>query len=562
MKNKITVSLNGYMKDRPKTARTTVKGSFFSIVNAETGTIAYTGELSLPVTDRDSGDKVRVADFTGFDECGKFYIKVGFRRSLTFTISEEPYAVLRSLSADTVYASRCGCELSLPEPPEELLSFMHGACHTNSVFHEGRSHDMRGGWHTRGSYEKNVPEAAIITAQILFAIKLFPESFTHEERKRFLDEAKWGLDFMMRMQDRDGGVFEDVHSYRTPIVFATRPEEDQDKQLLGEKTCLATLRFTAVSALAYTVFDKYDKLYAHSLSSEVQKGWIYICSCPEYKQYTTRLGDVAEDGSPSPLEAEFMWCLTQMYDMTGQQEFYDLISSKHITSQFADFPDGSAGGFAALCALLSERKYDSYIVAMIKRRLTDHADRLCIAADSNAYGCTCSANGGYSHGTAFRVTANVQSLILAYLVTGNERYLRTASDGMGYLFGVNPCAKAFVTGTRRGFVHNPAHMASAAAPGDECMPGLVVCGPNDNLSDPYTKWMIRSELPPSLCYVDNMYSVSTNEPFLQYTAALIFISSFYYRIGSSALSGIKKRHIKNGVISLMNTELGEQIRSS
>ncbi len=538
MKNKITVSLKGYMKDRPKLARVTVGGTAFSIIDANTGYSVYSGELSAPVVDPDSGDKVRTADFSGFTGCGRFYVKVGFRRSITFEISEKPYRSLAEQTIGAIYASRCGCRLRAEDVPEglELESFMHAPCHTQTI--DGR--DVSGGWHNMGGYDRDASRTALVAAQILYSLCLFPDNRSEEMRRRLFEEARWGLEFLMKMQDDDGGVFENAAPFRKPLAFAARPEEDMDRQCLGEKTCLAALRFTAVCALGSRVFSEYDKLFAYKLSAVVQRSWIFICSCDEYKCYFGHLGDIAEDGTPYALESDFMWCFSEMYALTGQKEFYDIICKKHMTSQFTGFTESAVGGFAALAALLSRKKYDGHVLAVIRHRLTDHADMLCLASEKSAYGCTCGANGGFSYGTAFRLISNVQSTILAYLLTGNDKYLKCTSEGLSCLFGMNSCAKAFVTGNRRGFVHYPSHMASAAVPGDECLPGLVVCGPNKFRADSYSKWVLKSSDPPALCYTDSVYSISTNEPALHYTAALLFVASFYERIGVSALTGAVK----------------------
>ncbi|MBQ4364091.1 MAG: glycoside hydrolase family 9 protein [Oscillospiraceae bacterium] len=527
MKNKIYVNLKGYLLNGRKIARVTVPARSFSIVNAKTGFINYSGKLSSPTTDDFSGDSVCLADFSDFREEGRYYIKIGFRRSASFEIARFPYRSIRRETLDAMYISRCGYDFLKDDIPVHLKPFAHGECHTSSVIHSNRRFMVNGGWHTMGGYEKDIPQTCLILAELMYTLDIFSYGMDEVENARFTDEIRWGLDFLLKCQDDDGGVFS--RWYPEEQFSPGRPEEDTDTYHLGEKTCLSTLRFISACAHGARIFAN-DPMFCKKLRSASHKSWLWITGCSEYRYYMSRLGDISDDGSPYSLGCDFMWSLCEMYSLTGVQDFSSLISKKHITSQFCGFSDKMTGGFAAMCYLTQEQHRECFVDAFIRRRITDHADRLCIAASHDMFGSACSVDDGFAYGTAFHILTDAQSAAYAYMLSGDRRYLCLASDCLGYIYGCNPNGKAYVTGSKRYFVHSPCHRLSTATFIDDCVPGLVVAGPNKLRTDPYSKWNIDPGTPAAMCYIDNMFSYSTNEPGLHFTAPLLFISAFFDHI--------------------------------
>ena len=243
MKNKFYINRAGYLPDADKIAVVTVNGRFFSIVDPEKGSAVYEGRLSEPIYDKESDDTVRIADFSDFNRPGRYYIKIGIRRSRTFEISESVYRDVRSEVLTAIKLSRCGFDsyAHADEFDSELSPFLHRGAHKDSLSHSGRTYDLTGGWHTMGGFDKDVAQSAIVICELLYSLLVFPESFDRNERQAIIGEARWGMDFLLKMQDTDGGVFSDVHARKK---FSNgMPDEDDDIRMLGDKSCLSTLRF-------------------------------------------------------------------------------------------------------------------------------------------------------------------------------------------------------------------------------------------------------------------------------------------------------------------------------
>ena len=173
-------------------------------------------------------------------------------------------------------------------------------------------------------------------------------------------------------------------------------------------------------------------------------------------------------------------------------------------------------------------------------RVSFRADRLWIARCESGYRVSCSAGGGYIYGTNQRILSNIQQCQLAYLLTGDTRYLRTATENLGYIFGCNPIGSAFITANKDGLCRNPCHRLSSSVYEDICLPGLVVGGANILRTDPFSKWNIEKNTPPAKCYIDNKFSYATNEPSIHYSAPLIFITAFYDEIGRSVFNSLNR----------------------
>ena len=125
----IRVDQVGYTSSAPKLAmvvNVSATGAF-SVVRASDGTSVSTGTLGPPKRDADSGDLVRVADFSGLTADGTYYLDVaGVGRSYPFIVGRDVYHRAYYLAARSYYGQRCGTAVDLgPEFP----GYKHDACH-------------------------------------------------------------------------------------------------------------------------------------------------------------------------------------------------------------------------------------------------------------------------------------------------------------------------------------------------------------------------------------------------------------------------------------------------
>jgi endoglucanase len=115
----IKVDQVGYPLDAPKLAFVVADGdaAHFVVRKAGPGAVVFEGELSAPVADVDTGDHVRVADFSKLKQTRAFYLDVpGVGRSWGFSVGPRPYQRPLYLSMRSFYGQRCGTAVDLGTP--------------------------------------------------------------------------------------------------------------------------------------------------------------------------------------------------------------------------------------------------------------------------------------------------------------------------------------------------------------------------------------------------------------------------------------------------------------
>ena len=100
---------------------------------------------------------------------------------------------------------------------------------------EGKYIDVKGGWHDATDYLQYVTTSATATYQLLFAYQQNPKSFSDEYDKDgnpgangipdVLDEAKWGLDWLVRMNPDSAIMFNQIADDRDHAGFRL-PDHD------------------------------------------------------------------------------------------------------------------------------------------------------------------------------------------------------------------------------------------------------------------------------------------------------------------------------------------------
>ena len=132
-------------------------------------------------------------------------------------------------AAGFYYYQRCGCE----------VPGWHAACHMDDArMPDGTHRDLTGGWHDAGDYNKY--NRSGYTALSVYALAYAYERHKHlldEHAKNAglpnaLDEARWGADWLLKMQDEETGrLWRYVYSgLLETAAFWGPPEEETDNE--------------------------------------------------------------------------------------------------------------------------------------------------------------------------------------------------------------------------------------------------------------------------------------------------------------------------------------------
>ena len=187
--NRITYSTAGYFPSGAKTAVSTVDCDEFSLLD-ECGDEVFCAP-AVPVNNERGA--FRLLDFSDFAAEGVYRLKSGHTLTEPFPIgvSVEKEAVWKLLNF--LYCERCG----FPVPG------VHGGCHFDAIAeHEGKRINYCGGWHDAG----DLSQFMVQTAEIVHALFETAERFKEDAplHARIIEEANWGLDFVLRTRFGDG----------------------------------------------------------------------------------------------------------------------------------------------------------------------------------------------------------------------------------------------------------------------------------------------------------------------------------------------------------------------
>ncbi|MCL2283629.1 MAG: glycoside hydrolase family 9 protein [Fibromonadales bacterium] len=199
-------------------------GSQVQVINEASGNMEYSGAptaFNSGQTDAASGDKIWHFDFSSVKAPGKYYIfdQTNDVRSYSFRIADDVYNNVLKAAVKTFYYQRAGIAKTAQFAGEEWTDAMCFAQdeHTRDFFKKSDAsaeRDLRGGWFDAGDYNKYTKWTADYVAEMLLIYEENPGAFTDDfgipesgnGTPDILDEVKWGIDWLLKMQNSDGSM--------------------------------------------------------------------------------------------------------------------------------------------------------------------------------------------------------------------------------------------------------------------------------------------------------------------------------------------------------------------
>lgn len=235
----IRINQLGYLPSTEKNAVFVSKGAkdpiLFQVCEAGTGTAVWESEKILSFGEYGPFSTTCRLDFSDFREEGNYYITAGNTRSPEFRIGRDVYDGTADFLLEYMRQQRCGYN-----------PFFGDSCHTQDgfiIFHpdpdlDSTHIDVTGGWHDASDYLQYVTTSANAVFQMLFAYQKNP-AFFHDEYDKdghpgsngipdILDEAKWGLDWLVKMNPEKGVMFNQIADDRDHIGFKIPSQDSAD----------------------------------------------------------------------------------------------------------------------------------------------------------------------------------------------------------------------------------------------------------------------------------------------------------------------------------------------
>lgn len=501
----------------------------FDIVNAETNEVVYTGNFGEKQTARGASLMVTPGDFSDFKEPGTYILRTAtYGDSYKFTIADNVYDDALKASILMLYTQRCGCEVT-DCIGEEYADFTHPVCHDAEavIYGTDQKIDVSGGWHDAGDFGRYVVPGAKTIEDLFMTYEDLgykaddlgiPESGNGVPD--LLDEARYELEWMLKMQAENGGVYHKVTCANFPGTV--KPNEETEQLIVLPISTTATGDFAAIMAKASVVYKSIDADFANTCLEASKKAYGYMeANAASDTTGFLNPSDVFTGEYPDAgNKDEFFWAAMELYLATGEASYLD--KAKELYSGAMELGLGWIEmGFYGVHAYLTadaSLATDAEFTETLKARVLEKADTDMMNANRDGYFSPMGAN--YPWGSNLTISNNAIVYNLAYKLTGNQEYKDLADYQVDYIMGMNVCGYSFLTGFGEHASEFPHHRPSQVA--GHAVPGMVVGGPNGKPEDPYALSLLTG-MAPARCYCDNDTAYSINEVAIYWNSPFIYV---------------------------------------
>jgi hypothetical protein len=503
------------------------------VVNSATGAVVYTGwpqDWNGLRTDDSSGDQVWHFDFSQITTPGTYEIvdPNANQRSARFEIGDNVYRNVLIQAVRTFFYQRAGQTKSANNAGvgwADAASHLKAGQDTQArrfldPNNAATARDLRGGWYDAGDFNKYTSWTAGYVQELLDTYTQNPTVWTDDFNlpesyngiPDLLDEVKWGLDSLVRMQNSDGSVLSIVG-----VAHASPPSAATGPSTYGDASTSATLAAAAAYAQGAKVYGSLNNAamntYAADLLARARRAWDWAAANPnvifrnnESSSGTAGLGAGQQETDDTGRAQLRLFAAIKLFAATGDATYRGYVDA-HYTEEpmfsawyVSAFNAGSARSLLYYASLPGAT---SSVASAIRTRFLDMWGR----SDYGGWGAVDSQKDPYrayisdytwgSNGTK----GNAGTLFTEESYYGISRHTadqvaNAAADYLHYLHGVNPFGKVYLTNMNSFGAENSvnqifhAWFSDGSALWDSAKtstygpaPGFVTGGPNYNQWD-------------------------------------------------------------------------------
>jgi endoglucanase len=540
----------------------------FAVVDADSGKKVFEGRPTPLDGQRWARfDHHAELDFTELRTPGTYRLRAGDAESLPFTIKADALADLPDVLLEYMRQQRCGYN-----PWLKVKCHPHDGRTAYGPLPPGTPIDATGGWHDAGDLLKYHITSGNATAQMLLAYLLARDAPTFRGQLAdrvdaqgdpgpngvpdLLDEARWGLDWMLKMHPAPDALYHQVADDRDHIGFRLPQDETADygwgkggarvvyfadgqPQGLGryqsESTGVANIagRFAAAMGLAYQVWkdDPRERAFAERCLAAGRSAYELGRAKPGYQQGNSYGAPYRYEESTWADDME--WGAAELYRATGEQRYLDEASEyarqvgsggswigREQARHYYFYPFMNVGHFRLYD--LVEDEFQQVLAGYYREGI----ERCVRAGESNPYRVGmpfiwCSNN---------LAVALVTQCGLYERMTGDHRYRDFAARNRDWLLGRNPWGYTMFTGVGRVYPTD-VHLQTTKLTGRSIRGGLV--------DGPLREATFKAQLGVSIqepdplaafqderaVYHNDFHDYSTNEPTMDGTASAILMGA-------------------------------------
>lgn len=474
----------------------------FQLIDVSSKQIAYTGNLGDEKFWVPANASVKIADFSEFETEGTYYIEAGAETSPEFDISntifEEPAKGLAraffywrsSAAIEAPYSVHQGTDFSraLGHPDNAVVIDQTAASENRPA---GFAFDCSQGWYDAGDYGKYVVTGALSAYYLLAAYENYPVFSSvvdlnipesANQTPDILDEAKWELDWLLKMQDPDdGGVYFQITT-SSWAGMGSSPADDTGTRYAYKKTSPSTLDFAAVMATAYRVFKDFETEYpgyADRCLQASKSAWDWAQANPDvYYGSAGGTGQYEDNNGEASFHDEMAWAANELFIATGEPEYYT--ATDFLNPEYCELEEPSWQKLSGLGLFSLMNNFDELDAAAdkpaIEERFMSYADSLWNIWDESGYKVM---TDRYWWGINAIVATQGVIFLVAYQHTNDDKYLKAAISQLDYIYGRNPTGYSYVTWYGDKTPQHPHDRRSLSDGIDAPLPGYIVGGAFD-----------------------------------------------------------------------------------
>jgi endoglucanase len=449
-------------------------GSTYEVRDWVSDAVVFTGTLTAwngGATQAQSGDKAWWFDFSSLTTPGAYYIydlanNVG---SYRFEIDDCVYQAALKQAMRFYYYQRCGVAKQVPYT---AAGWADAACHTGTQqdtdcrlynnTNVSTSKNLSGGWHDAGDYNKYVNFTWNPMCDLLLAYEENPAMWTDDYNipesgdgiPDLLDELKFELDWLLKMQQGDGSVLSVIGG-----SSASPPSADGAARRYGPATTSASLSAAGIFALAamqYTAASQAS--FAATLQTAAINAWNWANANPGITFYNagTLAAGEQELGTYETSARKFA-AAVYLYALTGNTTYRTYVDNNYASMHLLQWTFAYPFEGSEQDALLYYTKtpgattpvrnaiLNAYTVSLS----TNNADNLPAYNNStDAYRAWLSDNNYTWNSNQTKSKQGIMFLNMNVYnldATNAAKYTNAASGFVHYFHGVNPNTKTYLS---------------------------------------------------------------------------------------------------------------------
>lgn len=555
--------------------------SSFTVHNAISNEVVFKGKTeSKPAANWGMKTAYRLS-FSNLEKEGGYYIKVGETKSPNFRINADVYEGTADFILNYLRQQRCG-----------FNPFLKDSCHLHDgiiVDHPtktGQFIDVIGGWHDATDYLQYSTTSINTVYQMMFAYQKFPEIYGDDFNANgmpgkngvadILDEIKWGLEWMVKMNPAPGEMYNQIADDRDhigfrlpvgdkadyglgkfrPVYFVTGKPQGLAK-FKNQSTGVSSIagKFASGFALGAQVFKETNPEFSELMKQKALEAWEFALSDTGYSQTTCNVSPYYYEEKNFADDLELG--AAQLFELTGKKKFLKEAEYWGVLEPVSPWIENDTAGH-----------YESYPFInlghhfLIQNEKKDFAkfynNGLNLLFDRGK-------NDPFFNGLPFLwcsnnfVAAAITQARLYEEQTGDKRFLEMEAALRDWLFGCNPWGTAMICGLP-GVEDSPEfpHSSYTVLLGGTT-PGGLVDGPIDakrNKAQIGIVLLKPDEYAPFnngiAVYHDDIGDYSTNEPTMDGTASLSFYLASLEKTGRNQSQKLKVEKDSEGAIVRIN----------